>query len=353
MSADEIRCPVDGCTTTCGGEHGKRVHLGRSHPSYQRARICEEISRLASGETPPTKKEFEQNADYTADTAQSQFASWNDAVRAAGFEPRNQSPDGKEEIISLIQELAASVGHTPTCAEFTDADFIPYSAPTVVNMFDSWNDAIRAAGFEPNQPSNGGGRTVVYSEDDVIRAIRDVADTVNQTPTVDLFEQHAPFSETVVAEHFGTWNDGLRAAGYEPTHLMGVNNGHVRYGPNWKAQRSAVVERDGRCCRVCDTHISSLDVSSIHVHHITPARLFGADDPAVDTDYEAMNALDNLISLCASCHKRLEGKFQDADPDEFAERGTAYLGYDLGIVAELNRPPNTVVVERETTLDQF
>ena len=74
------------------------------------------------------------------------------------------------------------------------------------------------------------------------------------------------------------------------------------YGPNWPQQRQKAVERDSHECRRCgiseresiDTHGRKLDV-----HHIEPFRKF--DSP------EAANRLDNLLTLCRTCHRRLEG----------------------------------------------
>lgn len=69
-------------------------------------------------------------------------------------------------------------------------------------------------------------------------------------------------------------------------------------GPNWGSQKRKARKRDGYTCQICKTpHKPSS--RHIHVHHIVPFRLFG-------TDYESANRLDNLITLCASCHSKAE-----------------------------------------------
>ena len=75
------------------------------------------------------------------------------------------------------------------------------------------------------------------------------------------------------------------------------------YGPGWdEEKREAVRERDGRRCVVCDMseseHLEKCG-RKLNVHHIIPARQ--SDDP------EEHNALRNLISLCAGCHRKWEG----------------------------------------------
>ena len=67
------------------------------------------------------------------------------------------------------------------------------------------------------------------------------------------------------------------------------------YGPNWEEQRIKALERDGHRCRVCGVNKGKLDV-----HHIVPFRNFGR------RHYLKANTLDNLITLCISCHATLE-----------------------------------------------
>jgi hypothetical protein len=74
------------------------------------------------------------------------------------------------------------------------------------------------------------------------------------------------------------------------------------YGPNWPHQAKLARERDGHTCQVCGVHQFN---PRLDVHHRRPRREFGED-------YEAMNALDNLVSLCKSCHLRLERKAPSA-----------------------------------------
>lgn len=93
-------------------------------------------------------------------------------------------------------------------------------------------------------------------------------------------------SENNCSENHARWNGG------SPNY----------YGSNWKAQRKRALERDGHICQVCgitnDEHKANFG-DSLHVHHINPIRNF--DKP------EQGNFLENLITLCRSCHNRWEG----------------------------------------------
>jgi len=70
------------------------------------------------------------------------------------------------------------------------------------------------------------------------------------------------------------------------------------YGPSWPEQRQRARQRDDHTCQACGTHELELE-TALSVHHIRPFRLFDS--------HEEANALDNLVSLCRSCHARWEG----------------------------------------------
>ena len=85
-----------------------------------------------------------------------------------------------------------------------------------------------------------------------------------------------------------------------------VLKGRPEYrGGNWKVQSARARERDGFRCRNCGVTEASLG-RQLDVHHATPVRLFAST--------VAANRLDNLVSVCASCHKRLEAKLRDELP---------------------------------------
>ena len=69
------------------------------------------------------------------------------------------------------------------------------------------------------------------------------------------------------------------------------------YHKEWKSVRRRALERDGYKCRLC----SSTD--RIQVHHKIPYRYCHSHD------------LDNLISLCRSCHSKEELKVNQATAD--------------------------------------
>ncbi len=68
-----------------------------------------------------------------------------------------------------------------------------------------------------------------------------------------------------------------------------------QYGPNWMVQRDRARARDSYQCQVCGVFESG---KAHHVHHKTPFRMFSS--------FLEANQLENLITLCPTCHQRVE-----------------------------------------------
>ena len=76
------------------------------------------------------------------------------------------------------------------------------------------------------------------------------------------------------------------------------------YGANWDEQREAALMRDDHTCQLCGVEASELD-ASLHVHHEQRLGWFREEYDAPEW-WEKGNKLDNLVSVCSSCHKKLE-----------------------------------------------
>jgi DEAD/DEAH box helicase domain-containing protein len=74
-------------------------------------------------------------------------------------------------------------------------------------------------------------------------------------------------------------------------------------GPNWTQQRDRARARDDYRCQHCG--VAERPERQHDVHHLRPFRSFGWIAGRND-NYRAANELDNLITLCPSCHRRAE-----------------------------------------------
>ena len=77
------------------------------------------------------------------------------------------------------------------------------------------------------------------------------------------------------------------------------------YGPNWQAQRNAARARDNYRCRNCNA--PEKPSMQHHIHHLTPFRSFGYV-PGENVNYKIANQLENLVTLCPSCHRAAESQ---------------------------------------------
>lgn len=97
------------------------------------------------------------------------------------------------------------------------------------------------------------------------------------------------------------------------------------YGPNWRNQRQLALERDEYRCRTCGSE--ARPGQGLHVHHLRPFREYGYV-PDRNEAYLLANDLDNLITLCPSCHRR-------AEQGQQARSALGGLAYVLGNLAPL------------------
>lgn len=70
----------------------------------------------------------------------------------------------------------------------------------------------------------------------------------------------------------------------------------IDYGDNWPEMRRKARERDGNTCQRCGFEP---DGGHLDVHHIRPVKRFDVPEDA--------NTFDNLITVCRSCHRKIEG----------------------------------------------
>jgi hypothetical protein len=94
---------------------------------------------------PPTVTEVNGTDEFpSADTFVSHFGTWNNALDAAGFEPRLRRRSN-EELLTELREFASG-GEYPTHTAVGDCEDMA-SPSTYKRRFGSWSDALDAAGL--------------------------------------------------------------------------------------------------------------------------------------------------------------------------------------------------------------
>ena len=85
--------------------------------------------------------------------------------------------------------------------------------------------------------------------------------------------------------------------------------GNEEYGKGWRAVRQRALERDNYSCRVCGQSREELGRNP-DVHHIRPVRSFIESENHTRED---AHYIENVISLCISCHRKAEFEKIDAE----------------------------------------
>lgn len=125
-----------------------------SEQDSSRAMLCDEINRLHDelGKVPSFQDMYE-HGNYSVYTYSSRFGSWNEAIEAAGYSPRSSRDEyTRSELIAEIKRVADVCDKCPTLDDIAEHGNI--SRNTYHNRFYSWNDALEAAGFEPRRSTD-------------------------------------------------------------------------------------------------------------------------------------------------------------------------------------------------------
>jgi|APHM01.1.fsa_nt_gi HNH endonuclease. len=213
----------------------------------------------------------------------------------------------ESRLIEDLQEFADELGETPTYEQMNKRG--PWSAATYEVYFSKWNNALNQAGLDTNQLGE-------ISRQQLIDELQEFSNEIERVPSSYDMLYNGPRSDTTYETEFQSWNDALRAAGFEPNRERPVEtkwDDDVKdfYGPSWPEKREQALKRDGHKCRICG------DEDSPNVHHIKRRRLFEDPDDA--------NTLDNMITLCNSCHGKCEGRWTDCTPDELEQKAQSLI----------------------------
>jgi hypothetical protein len=124
----------------------------------------------------PTMREFlaDPKTAVHPQTLVDQFGTWNEAKRAAGLRPRRNAT--RDELVSALQELGASLGRKPTVRDIAKAKGRMPGKSAYVKEFGSVSVAVAAAGFD-----------TLSSDERLERSLRHAAELLRRTGRVPSF----------------------------------------------------------------------------------------------------------------------------------------------------------------------
>lgn len=315
---------------------GFELNRGKEYSFEELKTELNRVSReFCDGKT-PSSSVMKKNSDIALWYYTNKFGSWNNALRQLDFDPIiERSEYTKENLIREIKKISEKeeVGKPPNYDDMRK--WGKYSCTAYQSKFGSWNNALDEAGFdEKNSHKNISDNQLI---NDIQRVSVEFCD--GQTPKLDDIRDHGKFSESIYRKRFSGWNNAVQKAGFDEIfegqwpvsgekHPDWKGDESAYYGPSFNEEKKTMVrERDNLECRVCSQEQENIP-TSLHVHHIKPRRVFVDEIKwfSLEEHHEYMNRPGNLISLCPSCHSsRIEGKWQDASPDEFSKKAKNFL----------------------------
>lgn len=230
----------------------------------------------------------------------------------------------KEDVEADLRSVKSKLGEIPSKRKYNEVG--EYSNRTVENRFGGWNDALEKVFGSVRKHQN-------ISKQELYDEIERLHQELGRAPTQEDMDEVGKFNSDTYQDRLGGWRSAVEKCGIEPV-TRGLKSGSEHrdwkggstdyYHPDWSKIRQEILQRDGNKCRICDV---SKDRPS--VHHIKPRSKFVEDG---EYDYESACKRRNLITLCTSCHMKLEGKFIGAPHDNFEQLSKNLLGISDKVV---------------------
>lgn len=294
----------------------------------------------------PSLDEYREYGDTNTHNLYTHFEGLNEARAAAGLsnsDTRRAKSYTKKELIEAFERLRDELGRIPKREEMVSQG--AYSEKPYRRVFGTWSKAVQEMGYEPYRPGEDvaehAEKECAYCGEEFSRLASSFDESTENyfcsTECQDRHheehdggEDHPLYNRVTVkcswcgdelerkpsvvekkedffcnrGDCYSQWCSHNRTGAEHPR----FKGGRERYrGPNWRVQRRKARERDDHVCQMCGrTGAESQEEfgRALDVHHKTAVRDFR--DSSEEVNWREVNALDNLVTLCLPCHRRVE-----------------------------------------------
>lgn len=204
---DQTHDPESYICTICGSAFdsakGRGIHRSSAHTDSEiRGAMLEELRRLDdTSEGSPTQREMDAHVSFSAKSCQEQFGSWNAALQAAGLALNKAGEVSEDALVDELIRLSDELGESPTSRDMAqDGNYAP---STYINTFGTWNAGLEKAGLPVTEQRD-------IPRDDLVTELTRLADALGEIPTSDQMETDGAYSVNAYVDEFGSWNAALR-----------------------------------------------------------------------------------------------------------------------------------------------
>jgi hypothetical protein len=144
----EYKCPVDDCEYS-GTWMGVTTHHSKKHGEKldKSEYLIDELNRVVQKlQKTPTRREYDEFAEFSSKSCVDEFGSWNNMLREAGFDPHSIQDYSEQDLIEELQRLEEKLGRSPYYHEMKK--YSKFSVSPYKRKFGSWNDALREADID-------------------------------------------------------------------------------------------------------------------------------------------------------------------------------------------------------------
>lgn len=146
--------------------------------------------------------------DWSISTLRLHFYALRSYAKYEGVEI--EEPDGtpaREDLIDQLIALGDDLGKTPTAREAHGSDYEALAIHHLQDAFGTFNEALAAAGFEPNETKKG-----PVTDDQLLDAIIDLRDDLGHWPKAQEMTDEGAHSTSTYHSHFGSYSNAVRKA---------------------------------------------------------------------------------------------------------------------------------------------
>lgn len=144
------------------------------------------------------------------------FGDWNNALRLAGLPTKKEKFKNidKKQLKNLFIQIVNKFNKIPQYKELEKLNNFP--APTIIyKYFEKYDEFVTYCGFNTNKTSSGR-----IKDEFLLNEIKRFISEFNKIPIQSDFENLDGYpSRKTFSNHFGSFNEAIRLAGYEPVDL--------------------------------------------------------------------------------------------------------------------------------------